>query len=105
MCWRRDLICGWVIALPSYAEAVAHTNPAVRYPQSPLSRRHRRRLWRKESSRFPTADPMDTHLLMSKDVGLLIRLEKTLRDEFVAACHANDRPAAELRDVNREGAE
>jgi hypothetical protein len=48
---------------------------------------------------------MDTHLLMSKDVGLLIRLEKTLRDEFVAACHANDRPAAELRDVNREGAE
>lgn len=71
----------------------------------PLSRRDRRWLWRKESSRFPTADPMDTHLLMSKDVGLLIRLEKTLRDEFVAACHANDRPADELRAVNREGAE
>jgi hypothetical protein len=39
---------------------------------------------------------------MGKDVGLRIRLEKTLRDEFVAACHANDRPAAELlRDFMR----
>lgn len=39
---------------------------------------------------------------MGKGVGLRIRLEKTLRDEFVAACHANDRPAAELlRDFMR----
>ncbi len=29
-------------------------------------------------------------------MGLSIRLEKALRDKFVAACHANDRPAAEL---------
>jgi len=51
---------------------------------------------------FPTAAMMDTHSTMSKDVGLRIRLEKTLRDEFVAACHANDRPAAELlRDFMR----
>lgn len=45
---------------------------------------------------------MDTHSTMGKDVGLRIRLEKTLRDEFVAACHANDRPAAQiLRDFMR----
>ena len=45
---------------------------------------------------------MDTHSIMAKDVGLRIRLEKTLRDEFVAASHANDRPAAELlRDFMR----
>lgn len=45
--------------------------------------------------RFPSLRTMDTHSIMTKDVGLRIRLEKTLRDEFVAACHANDRPAAE----------
>ena len=52
--------------------------------------------------RFPSLRTMDTHSIMTKDVGLRIRLEKTLRDEFVAACHANDRPAAELlRDFMR----
>jgi hypothetical protein len=54
------------------------------------------------SDGFPTGAMMDTHSTMGKDVGLRIRLEKTLRDEFVAACHANDRPAAQiLRDFMR----
>lgn len=45
---------------------------------------------------------MDTHLPMSKDVGLRIRLEKSLRDQFIDVCHANDRTAAQiLRDFMR----
>lgn len=39
---------------------------------------------------------MDTHSTMGKGVGLRIRREKTLRGGFVAACYANDRPAAKV---------
>ena len=31
-----------------------------------------------------------------KDVGLRIRVEKALRDEFLLACHGRDRPAAQV---------
>ncbi|MCM0751688.1 hypothetical protein DEA98_11160 [Brucella pseudogrignonensis] len=38
-----------------------------------------------------------------KDVGLRIRLDRDLRDEFVAACQVHDRPAAQvLREFMRE---
>lgn len=33
---------------------------------------------------------------MGKDVGLRIRLERALRDEFLEACRAQDRPAAQV---------
>lgn len=40
---------------------------------------------------------------MEKDVGLRIRLERALRDEFLEACRAQDRPAAQvLREFMRE---
>lgn len=40
---------------------------------------------------------------MGKDVGLRIRLERALRDEFLEACRAQDRPAAQvLREFMRE---
>lgn len=38
-----------------------------------------------------------------KDVGIRIRLERALRDEFLEACRARDRPAAQvLREFMRE---
>jgi hypothetical protein len=41
--------------------------------------------------------------VMGKDVGLRIRLERALRDEFLEACRAQDRPAAQvLREFMRE---
>lgn len=41
--------------------------------------------------------------MTQKDVGLRIRLERDLRDEFVAACQVHDRPAAQvLREFMRE---
>lgn len=40
---------------------------------------------------------------MNKDVGMRIRLDRELRDEFVAACKIQDRPAAQvLREFMRE---
>lgn len=33
---------------------------------------------------------------MAKDVGLRIRLERNLRDQFLEACRAEDRPAAQV---------
>jgi hypothetical protein len=41
--------------------------------------------------------------MTKKDVGLRIRLDRELRDEFVAACQGHDRPAAQvLREFMRE---
>jgi len=38
-----------------------------------------------------------------KDVGLRIRLQRELRDQFVEACRAQDKPAAQvLREFMRE---
>jgi hypothetical protein len=34
--------------------------------------------------------------MAGKDVGLRIRVERTLRDEFLEACRAQDRPAAQI---------
>ena len=48
--------------------------------------------------------PLDTLSDMkTKDVGLRIRLERDLRDAFVDACRAHDRPAAQvLREFIRD---
>lgn len=41
--------------------------------------------------------------MSKKDVGLRIRLDRDLRDEFVAACQVHDRPAAQvLREFMRK---
>ena len=41
--------------------------------------------------------PTDTLLSMAKkDVGMRIRLQKDLRDEFQDICRAQDRPAAQV---------
>jgi len=41
--------------------------------------------------------------MTKKDVGMHIRLDRDLRDEFVAACQVHDRPAAQvLREFMRE---
>ncbi|WP_240624276.1 hypothetical protein [Chromatocurvus halotolerans] len=41
-------------------------------------------------------------MMKGKDSGFRIRVERELRDEFVAACRAQDRPAAQvLRDFMR----
>lgn len=38
-----------------------------------------------------------------KDVGLRIRVQRQLRDEFLQICHAQDKPAAQvLREFMRE---
>ncbi|PKR50495.1 hypothetical protein COO20_21405 [Thalassospira marina] len=34
--------------------------------------------------------------MSKKDVGLRIRLDRDLRDEFVKACQVHDRPAAQV---------
>lgn len=34
--------------------------------------------------------------MMRKDVGMRIRLDRSLRDEFLAACQSQDRPAAQV---------
>ena len=34
--------------------------------------------------------------MSSKDVGLRIRVERKLRDEFLEVCRAQDRPAAQV---------
>jgi hypothetical protein len=40
---------------------------------------------------------------MSKDAGLRIRIDRTLRDRFLQTCHAQDKPAAQvLREFMRE---
>jgi hypothetical protein len=40
---------------------------------------------------------------MGKDAGFRIRVERDLRDEFVDACRAHDRPAAQvIRDFMRQ---
>jgi hypothetical protein len=40
--------------------------------------------------------------MSAKDSGMRIRVEKEVRDAFVQACHARNRPAAEvLRDFMR----
>ncbi len=33
---------------------------------------------------------------MRKDVGMRIRLDRELRDDFLAACQSQDRPAAQV---------
>lgn len=33
---------------------------------------------------------------MEKDVGLRIRVQRELREQFLAACHAEDKPAAQV---------
>lgn len=39
----------------------------------------------------------------TKNVGLRIRVERTLRDEFLEACRAQDKPAAQvIREFMRE---
>lgn len=37
-----------------------------------------------------------TSRMMKKDVGMRIRIERELRDEFLAACQVQDRPAAQV---------
>ncbi|PQO22449.1 hypothetical protein C2I36_12965 [Rhodobacteraceae bacterium WD3A24] len=40
---------------------------------------------------------------MEKDVGLRIRVQRELREQFVAACRAEDKPAAQvIREFMRE---
>jgi len=34
--------------------------------------------------------------MMKKDVGMRIRIERDLRDDFLAACQVQDRPAAQV---------
>jgi hypothetical protein len=34
--------------------------------------------------------------MMKKDAGMRIRIERELRDEFLAACQIQDRPAAQV---------
>lgn len=34
--------------------------------------------------------------MSSKDVGLRIRVERELREAFLSACHAEDRPASDV---------
>lgn len=34
--------------------------------------------------------------MMKKDVGMRIRIERELRDDFLAACQVKDRPAAQV---------
>jgi hypothetical protein len=42
------------------------------------------------------------HFAVMKDVGLRIRVQRELRDSFVAACRMQDKPAAQvLRDFMR----
>lgn len=46
---------------------------------------------------FSVVYPLVTLPAMSgKDSGLRVRVEKALRDEFLEACHAQDRPAAQV---------
>lgn len=46
--------------------------------------------------------PSDT-LLAMKDVGLRIRVQRELREQFLEACRAQDKPAAQvLREFMRE---
>ena len=41
--------------------------------------------------------------MSGKDSGLRVRVEKALRNEFLEACHAQDRPAAQvIREFMRE---
>ena len=50
---------------------------------------------------YPNVYPSATLPLM-KDVGLRIRLQRDLREQFLAACQAEDKPAAQvLRDFMR----
>lgn len=37
-----------------------------------------------------------TPRMMRKDVGMRIRIERELRDDFLAACQVQDRPAAQV---------
>ena len=37
-----------------------------------------------------------TTVMAAKDAGLRIRVERTLRDDFRAACRAEDKPAAQV---------
>ena len=37
-----------------------------------------------------------TRDMLTKDVGFQVRIDKALREEFVEACRAQDRPAAQV---------
>lgn len=51
---------------------------------------------------YPNVYPLAT-LSAMKDVGLRIRVQRDLRDAFIAACQSQDRPAAQvLREFMRE---
>ena len=54
----------------------------------------------------PIAFPMCIHRIHSrlmKDVGLRIRIDRDLREQFVAACKADDKPASQvIREFMRE---
>lgn len=55
---------------------------------------------------LPIAFPMCIHRIHSrlmKDVGLRIRIDRDLREQFVAACKADDKPASQvIREFMRE---
>jgi hypothetical protein len=51
---------------------------------------------------YPNVYPLGT-LAAMKDAGLRIRVQKELREQFVAACQAQDKPAAQvLREFMRQ---
>jgi hypothetical protein len=44
---------------------------------------------------YPNVHPLDT-LLPMKDVGLRIRIDRELREQFLKACKEEDKPAAQV---------
>ena len=52
---------------------------------------------------YPLGSTTASMALMIKDVGLRLRVEKELRQEFVEACRASGKPAAQvLREFMRD---
>ena len=59
-------------------------------------------MWITSAQHFPGVYPSDTLKLM-KDVGLRIRIDRDLREQFVKACQADDKPASQvIREFMRE---
>lgn len=57
---------------------------------------------RKSTKSFTDVYPLGT-LLRMKDAGLRIRVQRELRESFIEACKAQDKPAAQvLREFMRE---
>jgi hypothetical protein len=59
-------------------------------------------MWITSAQHFPDVYPSDT-LEPMKDVGLRIRIDRDLREQFVKACQADDKPASQvIREFMRE---